>query len=107
MTYKDYFYNALSAITENNGGNIEKALDYCGVSSEEDRCKIKKFYERFLAADDDEKFISIVNSPVNLEDFADALIANDIAFAYGSTGIYVYEESFDIAKNILKEMEEE
>lgn len=80
-------------------------MDYCGVSSEEDRYRVKKFYERFLTTDDDEKFISIVDSPVNLEDFVDALIANDIAFGYGRTGIYVYEEDFDIAKNILREME--
>ena len=102
MEYKELFYNALAIVIEYTEGNVEKALDYCGINSEENRCRIKKRFP----IEDDERFIKTVNSPVNVDDFAEALIANDIAFSYGKTGLYVYKEDFDIAKIILKGMEE-
>lgn len=52
------------------------------------------------------KFIKTVNSPVDTADFAEELEANDIEFEYGDTGVYVNEEDFDEAENILMEMEE-
>ena len=100
MKYKELFYNALEVLIEINGGNIEEALNYCGVSSEEDRCRLKKYFTIY----DDEKFIKTADSSIDIEDFANALIANNIAFSYGITGVYVYEEDLSIAKNILKKM---
>lgn len=53
-----------------------------------------------------QKFIKTVNSPVDTADFVEELEGNGIEFEYGDTGVYVDEEDFDEAVNILMEMEE-
>ena len=53
----------------------------------------------------EKKFIKTANSPVNTADFVEELKENEIWFEYGETGIYVKEEDFDEAENVLMEME--
>ena len=54
---------------------------------------------------DNLKFIKTSNSSVCTADFVEELKANGIYFEYGETGVYVKEEDFDEAENILLEME--
>ena len=53
------------------------------------------------------KFIKTINSTVDTADFVEELESNDIWYKYGDNGVYVKEEDFDEAENILMEMEEE
>ena len=53
------------------------------------------------------KFIKTTNSNVDTADFVEELENNDIWYQYGDNGVYVKEEDFDEAENILMEMEEE
>lgn len=52
------------------------------------------------------KFIKTVNSPIDTVDFVEELEACGIQYEYGDTGIYVEEEDYDEAVNILTELEE-
>ena len=53
------------------------------------------------------KFIKTINSTVDTVDFVEELENNGIWYEYGDNGVYVKEEDFGEAENILMEMEEE
>lgn len=53
------------------------------------------------------RFIKTINSAVDMEDFVEALEENEILYEYGDNGVYVKEQDFDKAEDILIKMEEE
>jgi hypothetical protein len=52
------------------------------------------------------KFIKTINSPIDTEDYVEELEACGIQYEHGDTGVYVEEEDYDEAINILTELEE-